>query len=108
MQEPPSAEQRLIQEAIESCPGKTVLSSAAGFAFGGLFGMFMSSIDWQSTTEEFQAKSTREQIKITLKDMGQKSFSNAKNFMLVAAVFSGTECIIESVILDISNPSVQS
>ena len=99
MQEPPSAEQRLIQEAIESCPGKTVLSSVAGFAFGGLFGMFMSSIDWQTTTEEFQKKSTKEQVKITLKDMGQKSFSNAKNFMLVAAVFSGTECLIESVII---------
>ena len=90
-------EQKAIQQVIESCPGKTVLSSVAGFAFGGLFGMFMSSIDWQSTTEEFQSKSTKEQIKITLKDMGQKSFSNAKNFMIVAALFSGTECIIESV-----------
>jgi mitochondrial import inner membrane translocase subunit TIM22 len=29
-------------------------------------------------------------------DMGQKSYSSAKNFAVVGAVFAGTECVIET------------
>ncbi|KAI9676429.1 MAG: Mitochondrial import inner membrane translocase subunit tim22 [Caeruleum heppii] len=39
--------------------------------------------------------STREQVRRGLKDMGSRSFSSAKNFALVGAIFSGTECCIE-------------
>jgi Tim17/Tim22/Tim23/Pmp24 family len=37
----------------------------------------------------------REQLRRGFKDMGAKSFSSAKNFALVGAVYSGTECCIE-------------
>jgi hypothetical protein len=37
----------------------------------------------------------REQLRRGFKDMGTRSFSTAKNFALVGAVFSGTECVIE-------------
>ncbi|KAJ3407310.1 Mitochondrial import inner membrane translocase subunit tim22 [Chytridiales sp. JEL 0842] len=84
------------QKAMESCPVKSVMALGAGFALGGLFGMFMTSADWQ-TSEEFQKMTTRQQVKATMKDMATKSYSSAKNFAVVGAVFAGTECIIESV-----------
>lgn len=37
----------------------------------------------------------REQLKRGFKDMGSRSYSSAKNFGLVGALFSGTECCIE-------------
>ncbi|KAI9860931.1 MAG: Mitochondrial import inner membrane translocase subunit tim22 [Trichoglossum hirsutum] len=37
----------------------------------------------------------REQLRRGFKDMGTRSFSSAKNFALVGALFSGTECVIE-------------
>jgi import inner membrane translocase subunit TIM22 len=37
----------------------------------------------------------RQQLKMGLKDMGRQSFSSAKNFGLIGAIFSGTECCIE-------------
>lgn len=37
----------------------------------------------------------REQLRHGLKDMGRASWSSAKNFGLVGAIFSGTECVIE-------------
>src|SRR5437764_14449053 len=37
----------------------------------------------------------REQLRRGFKDMGTRSFSTAKNFAVVGAVFSGTECVIE-------------
>jgi hypothetical protein len=39
----------------------------------------------------------REQIKRGFKDMGSRSYSSAKNFALIGAMFSGSECCIESV-----------
>ncbi|KAJ4395450.1 Mitochondrial import inner membrane translocase subunit tim22, partial [Neurospora sp. IMI 360204] len=32
-----------MQKAMESCFAKTVMSGGAGFALGGVFGMFMAS-----------------------------------------------------------------
>lgn len=37
----------------------------------------------------------REQLRKGFKDMGTRSYSSAKNFALVGALFSGTECCIE-------------
>lgn len=38
-----------------------------------------------------------EQLRRGFKDMGIRSFSSAKNFGLVGALFAGTECCIEGV-----------
>lgn len=37
----------------------------------------------------------REQVRRGFKDMGARSFSSAKNFGIVGALYSGTECCIE-------------
>lgn len=39
----------------------------------------------------------REQLRRGFRDMGSRSFSSAKNFGLVGAMFAGTECCIEGV-----------
>ena len=39
----------------------------------------------------------REQLRKGFKDMGSRSYSSAKNFAMVGAIFSGTECCIEGV-----------
>ena len=44
---------------------------------------------------ELSTLSTREQIRRGFKDMGSRSYSSAKNFAIVGALFSGTECCIE-------------
>ncbi|RKO96587.1 hypothetical protein CXG81DRAFT_13584 [Caulochytrium protostelioides] len=71
------------------------MSGAAGFALGGAFGMFMSSVDW-GMTDEFRNMSTRQQLRVTARDMGTKAWSSARNFGKVGAIFSVTECLIES------------
>jgi import inner membrane translocase subunit TIM22 len=88
----------LLQMAMESCMAKSILSAGAGFALGGVFGTFMSSIDWNVNTEEYAKLTTRQQMRAALKDMGTKSLSTAKSFGKVGFLFSGTECIIESVL----------
>ena len=39
----------------------------------------------------------REQLRRGFKDMGSRSFSSAKNFGLIGAMFAGSECCIEGV-----------
>ena len=39
----------------------------------------------------------REQLRRGFKDMGIRSYSSAKNFAMVGALFAGTECCIEGV-----------
>ena len=72
-----------------------------GFALGGAFGLFMSSMSYDSSlTAQSQALSglpMREQIRRGFADMGKRSFSSAKNFGVVGACFAGTECVIEGV-----------
>lgn len=45
----------------------------------------------------------REQLRRGFKDMGARSFSSAKNFGMVGALFAGTECCIEGVDLPLWN-----
>ena len=94
--QPPSPDVQLMNSIIESCPAKSILSTGAGFAMGGLFGMFMSSVDTSSSLDKYNEMTTRQQIRYTLKDMGSKSFSTAKQFAVVGGIFAGTECIIET------------
>jgi len=42
-----------------------------------------------------QSMTTREQVVAGFKDMGKASWRSAKNFGLIGAIFSGTECCIE-------------
>lgn len=67
-----------------------------GFVLGGAFGVFTAGID---TNVGFDPKDPYRTptAKEVLKDMGQRGMSYAKNFAIVGAMFSCTECLVESV-----------
>lgn len=66
---------------------------------GAAFGLFMSSFEYAgpNISQEMVEQTTKQQIRTALKDMGTRSYSMAKNFAVVGAIYSGTECCIESV-----------
>ncbi|KAK4217083.1 mitochondrial inner membrane translocase subunit Tim17/Tim22/Tim23/peroxisomal protein PMP24 [Rhypophila decipiens] len=89
---------------MESCFAKTVMSGGAGFALGGVFGIFMASMAYDTPfhtaapgqpATPISSLPMRQQLKIGFKDMGARSISTAKNFGKVGAMFSGIECGIE-------------
>jgi len=93
-----------MQAAMESCPGKTAVSGTMGFGLGGLFGLFMSSMRYDTPLSagmpggvgtQITDIPVREQLKRGFADMGRSSWSSAKNFGYIGAVFAGTECCIE-------------
>lgn len=88
---------------MESCPVRTALAGGAGFALGGIFGLFIASMSYDtpmhipgSTAPAISSLPIRQQLKIGLKDMGSRSYSTAKNFAIVGTIYAGTECAIES------------
>ena len=61
-----------------------------GGGLGGAFGLFLSGLDSPITSEKMTTRQT-------LREMGQKSKSYAKNFALIGFMFAGTECLLETV-----------
>ncbi|KAL2268586.1 hypothetical protein VTJ83DRAFT_3432 [Remersonia thermophila] len=98
-----------LTNAMESCYAKTVMSGVAGFALGGLFGMFMASMAYDTPYHVPGAPAVpgaapavplselplKKQLAHGFRDMGQRSWSTAKNFGAVGALFAGIECGIE-------------
>ncbi|KAK0287233.1 Mitochondrial import inner membrane translocase subunit tim22 [Friedmanniomyces endolithicus] len=94
---------KYMQAAMEACPTKTVIAGTMGFGLGGIFGVFMSSMRYDTPMSSGMPGGVgtisdlpmREQLKSGFKDMGRSAYSSAKNFGYIGAVFSGTECCIE-------------
>ena len=63
-----------------------------GYLLGGAFGIFTAGLDPAITDDP-----TKQTARQALKEMGQRGSSYAKNFAVVGAMFSGSECLIESV-----------
>ncbi|XP_055513445.1 LOW QUALITY PROTEIN: mitochondrial import inner membrane translocase subunit Tim22 [Leucoraja erinacea] len=90
-----SEEQKMVERAMESCGFKATLAGVGGLVLGGAFGIFTAGIDTNvgfDPKDPLKTPTARE----VLKDMGQRGMSYAKNFAIVGAMFSCTECIIES------------
>ncbi|XP_076153481.1 mitochondrial import inner membrane translocase subunit Tim22 [Alosa pseudoharengus] len=88
-------QEKMIERGMESCTFKAVLACVGGFVLGGAFGVFTAGIDTNvgfDPKDPLKTPTARE----VLKDMGQRGMSYAKNFAIVGAMFSCTECIIES------------
>ncbi|KAI9853350.1 MAG: Mitochondrial import inner membrane translocase subunit tim22 [Vezdaea acicularis] len=90
---------KTMQAGMESCVVKSVMAGGAGFVMGGMFGLFISSMSYDTPLtpkgQELATLSTREQLRRGFKDMGAKSYSSAKNFGRIGAIYAGTECCIE-------------
>uniref|UniRef100_A0A7M4F890 Mitochondrial import inner membrane translocase subunit TIM22 n=1 Tax=Crocodylus porosus TaxID=8502 RepID=A0A7M4F890_CROPO len=70
-------------------------AGATGLVLGGAFGVFTAGIDTNvgfDPKDPLRTPTARE----VLRDMGQRGVSYAKNFAIVGAMFSCTECLVES------------
>ena len=68
----------------------------AGYGLGGAFGVFTAGLD--SSMPSYVAPDTQNQTaKSIFKEMKSRAASYGKNFAVVGAMFSATECVLESV-----------
>ncbi|KAI9505860.1 Mitochondrial import inner membrane translocase subunit tim22 [Coemansia spiralis] len=91
---PTQNERNAAAQVMDSCVLKTGLSGVAGYGMGAVFGLVLSGIEFSSPVDTNAP--TKQQVKTVLSDMKTKSLSSAKNFAIMAAIYSGSECLIES------------
>lgn len=88
-----SPQELMVQNVFESCAFKALMSCVAGFGLGAAIGLFSASLGPDmSTATDFQ----KQKVKDVLLDMKTRTLSQAKNFAILGAIFSITECTIES------------
>ncbi|TDZ12864.1 Mitochondrial import inner membrane translocase subunit tim22 [Colletotrichum spinosum] len=103
---PPDPQMKAMNQFMENCFTKSIMSGVMGFGMGGLFGMFMASMSYdtpfhtatvggQTTTTPISELPLKQQLRVGFKDMGTRSYGMAKNFGKVGALFAGIECGIE-------------
>ncbi|KAJ2766643.1 Mitochondrial import inner membrane translocase subunit tim22 [Coemansia nantahalensis] len=91
---PTQNERAAAASVTDSCAFKAGFSGVAGFGIGAVFGLMLSGIEFSAPADT--SASTKQQIRTVFRDMGAKSLASAKNFAIMAAIFSGSECMIES------------
>ena len=87
----------------ESCMMKPLMTIPLGFCMGGAFGVFMGS--WEGISPPpmlpgvpmAPSKPVAAEFKATARVMGRKARTWSKNFAVVTAVFSGSECALERI-----------
>ncbi|KAK8154025.1 Tim17/Tim22/Tim23/Pmp24 family-domain-containing protein [Phyllosticta citrichinensis] len=99
MSEQEVAAMKAMQAGMESCWVKTIMSGVAGAGMGALFGLFMSSMRYDTPLSASGTEITKlplaQQLRQGFREMGRASLSSGKNFGIIGAVFAGTECAIE-------------
>ncbi|KAG7107937.1 Mitochondrial import inner membrane translocase subunit tim22 like protein [Verticillium longisporum] len=95
---------KAMNNFMETCFAKGAMSGVMGFGMGGLFGMFMASMSYDTPFHTatpggpqtpVSSLPMKQQLRVGLKDMGQRSYSTARSFGKVGALFAGIECGIE-------------
>ena len=102
----PTPEQILTSQVWDSCPMKSVISGVLGGAMGALFGAAFGASDPSTTTlataesltlrESVKAAFQPAAIKASLAHLRARSWSYAKGFGGFGLVYSGSECVIET------------
>ena len=83
--------QKYMAKATESCLVRTVVSCGLGAVVGLGFGLFTASVDPNITGQETPT------FKNTVREMRIRMVQMSKNFAFIGAIFSGTECVVDTV-----------
>ena len=98
----------MMMNLMTSCPGKSVMSGVTGFFLGGVFGIFMASMAYDtpfsvpnsdgslSQMQKMADLPLRQQVKLQFADMGKRAYTSAKNFGYIGLIYAGVECVVES------------
>jgi|TARA_B100000780_G_C20994237_1_gene397663 import inner membrane translocase subunit TIM22 len=92
-----------MMQFTESCMMKPLMTIPLGFVLGAGFGVFMGS--WEGIAPPpllpgipmAPSKPIAQEFKATARTMGRKARNWSKNFAVVTAVFSGSECALERI-----------
>jgi len=90
-------EETMMENVMESCIFKSVMSCVIGYGLGGAIGLFSASVNPSIASDPSMPHSERTQTaREIFNDMRKTTHSYGKNFATIGLVFAGIECVIES------------
>ncbi|XP_039267208.1 mitochondrial import inner membrane translocase subunit Tim22-like [Styela clava] len=82
---------KVVSATMESCVFKSVLTCGGGYGLGAVLGLFMYGVE-SPVTDPSKIPTVRE----TIREMRTRMHSSGKTFAFVGAMFSATECALET------------
>uniref|UniRef100_A0AC35TPU1 Mitochondrial import inner membrane translocase subunit TIM22 n=1 Tax=Rhabditophanes sp. KR3021 TaxID=114890 RepID=A0AC35TPU1_9BILA len=93
---PMTKEELMMNNLMENCACKALISGILGIGIGCAFGLFTASVDPSlSMTNNDPTKTLT--VKQTLKEMGTRMGQYGKQFGSIGLLFAGTECAVETI-----------
>ncbi|XP_065054928.1 mitochondrial import inner membrane translocase subunit Tim22-like [Rhopilema esculentum] len=88
-------EEVVVERVMENCAFKTAMACVLGYGLGAGFGLFTAGLD--SSMPSYMVQDTQNQTaRSVFREMKSRASSYGKNFAVVGAMFSATECLLES------------
>jgi len=84
--------EKAMSFGMESCAAKTVMSGVVGLGLGGVISLMGTTFSYEAA----YGTHTQQSTSLWFKEQGQKMWRSGKGFGKVGAIYSGTECVIES------------
>ncbi|GMR36500.1 hypothetical protein PMAYCL1PPCAC_06695, partial [Pristionchus mayeri] len=91
-----SKEELMMSRVFENCAVKAGISGVLGYGVGIAFGLFTASVD-PSLSMVGGDPTKQLSLRETWKEMASRMRSYGKNFGSIGLMFSGTECVLETV-----------
>eukprot|EP00271_Cylindrocystis_brebissonii_P014939 TRINITY_DN3667_c0_g1_i1.p1 TRINITY_DN3667_c0_g1~~TRINITY_DN3667_c0_g1_i1.p1 ORF type:complete len:183 (-),score=21.12 TRINITY_DN3667_c0_g1_i1:315-863(-) len=103
----PSPEEIMMQDVMNNCAVRSVMSGVMGGVSGVFFGLLFTALE-QPTHAEPSPVPFRQQVVQGTKYLANRSWSSAKYFALLGAIYSASECVVEKARAkhDISNAAI--
>jgi len=86
--------QSLGMSIKESCVIKGGVGVLGGYVMGLFMGMLFAPMEQNISDPSFQKHSFKQQAKTSLRDIGKRSNSFGKNFMVVGGLFGASDCFV--------------
>ena len=96
----PTPEGMAQEDFMNNCAVRTIMSGVMGSGLGVVFGVFMGTMDTSHIDGSLTATTEKKPFRQVLKEVGKSTWARSKSygkgFGMMGALFSGSECIIET------------
>lgn len=96
----PTPEIMAQEDFMNHCAVRTIMSGVMGSGLGVVFGIFMGTMDTSHIDGSLTATTEKKPFRQVLKEVGKSTWARSKSygkgFGMMGALFSGSECIIET------------